>query len=407
MARGENMKERIRTLTSVCLAFAFIGVPFFAGDATAKGKPGPDPAPTEPTGDFASSSDPQALMATGGYARVYTWVDGEFNHGWSGITDYNTWTVNVIGDIDNDGYNEVLTAGSHSTTTGTGKNKVTTTTRTWFLWQDGDASDSASLSFDPGFVPGFMEIGDANNDGYNELVMAGTTVRVWSWNGNGFDEDAKILNVGSGGLTIADADNDDGNEILVGMARNSDGTSSGAAVMKYANGAYSVVARLGPTSGCPIDDVSVGDLDGDGNNELFGSGYNGARVASKIFIWKYSADSGGYSEIWNGDETEGEFHQSNEIADINGDGVNEIAFGELNNKHLVIYKYDGDNLWSLLGKYDNCAASNMDQLFSGDFDGDGTYSLLAADQVWDWTGSAMEITQDLISGGSSSGVSLA
>jgi hypothetical protein len=331
-------------------------------------------------------------------------VDGKFKHTWTGNISANYRVYGVIGDVDNDGTKEVVAIGTTHTVTGKGKNQVHTWAREWNIWKNGDDTDSPTFSFDPGFSTDALEIGDPDNDGKNELVIGGSPLRIWSFDSSGYTEEAKIDYIGSGGLTIADADNDGKNEILIGMGVYNDVVDrlGHGIVLKYVNGAYSIVGDLGPANTrAQIDEISVGDLDGDGKNELFGSGY----AKGYIYIWKYT--DGAYKQIWSKQEDSREFHQNNEIADVNGDGKNEFAFTTLNNYTLVVFKYAGNGDWSKIGTYDNCYNNELDAMVSADPDADGAYELIVQDTVWDWDGSVMKQIQDLNENGSADDVSVA
>ena len=46
------------------------------------------------------------------------------------------------------------------------------------------------------------------------------------------------------------------------------------------------------------------------------------------------------------------FDQNNEIADVNGDGKNELIFSEVfGGNYLMVYKNTRTDTWSLMGEY--------------------------------------------------------
>ncbi|MFH0869402.1 MAG: VCBS repeat-containing protein [archaeon] len=386
MKKNLRLGSLLLLLAVILIVFSFL--PVLAG----KPQP-PPPAPVvEPTGNLVMTSAPQLLARIGGYARVYDWVNSKFNNTWSGVTgDNSNVREGAIGDVDNDGQKEVV---SWNTVATTSKGK-TTFTRNLKIWNNGDASGSPSITKAMSGSAQFMEIGDVDNDGNNELVLAvlSNDIEIWSCTASDCTKEATIYDVGDGGLTIADADNDGYNELLIGLGEFGvkDYYCHGV-VVKYLNGTYSVVGDLGPANTqCCIDDISVGNLDGVAGNEIFGSGYCGGN----IYVWKYANDA--YSQVWTAQRAAC-FDQNNEIADVNGDGSNEFAFSEMCNdgsNKLVVYSYAGNNIWTNLGGYSGSHGNLQDAMVSGDVDSDGKAEIVLQDQVWKWSGSAMSLIQNL------------
>lgn len=360
------------------------------------GKPQPPPSPVEPKGDLEMTSADQLLLRIDGYVRVYDWANAKFSHTWSGVAGDNFRPATcAIGDVDNDDYKEVVSGSIY--TSGKGKNAITTYSIK--IWNDGDASDSPSMTKAVSGPIQEMEIGDVDKDDKNELVMivGSSSVQVWDCDTSGCTKQSTIDDIGNGGLTVADSDNDGYDEILVGIGLHSDTIDrlGHGIVVDYSGGSYSIAGDLGPANTrAVIDELSVGDLDGVAGNEIFGSGYcNG-----NLYVWRYS--DGEYTQVWNG-QHKACFDQSNEIADIDGDGGNEIVFTSnsmdgagADEVGLTIYEYSGDNVWVKSATYTPCGAS-MDMAVSGDPDGDGEAELVVMGGVWDWDGTAMVKVQSI------------
>ncbi|MFH0829832.1 MAG: FG-GAP-like repeat-containing protein, partial [Candidatus Aenigmatarchaeota archaeon] len=140
---------------------------FAMGAMAAKPQPPPTPPP-EPTGNLIITSNPQLVFGTSEYVRLYDWVNGKFSHTWSGIGGNKV----VIGDVDNDGAKEVV---SRSIIAGTAYFRV---------WNNGDGSNSPSITVQMPSPTCDMGIGDVDKDGKNELVISGTnspgSAEVWS-----------------------------------------------------------------------------------------------------------------------------------------------------------------------------------------------------------------------------------
>ena len=367
---------------------AIFALSIFAMGAMAA-KPAPSPPPyVEPTGNLVITSGPQLVLTTGGYVRLYDWVNGKFSHTWSAASG----NMATIGDVDNDGTKEVVSKILVATQV---SKKVTTYKNYIRVWNNGDPSNSPSIiveSTNPSSCS--MEIGDVDQDGKNELVISGTddygSAEVWSCTASTCTKKATIPNLGYNGITVADADSDGYPEIIMGAGTGA--YSQQPVIADYNNGAYSVTA-LPMSTKCSLDELSVGNIDNVAGNEIFGSGYcNG-----NLFVWKYA--NGAYSQVWN-KQIGNCFDMSNEIADINGDGSNEIAFTEYcpytdGSNTLRVYGYDGNGGWSQLGAYAGSHGNHADVMVSADVDGDGAKELVVQNQVWDWDGSAMKNIQEL------------
>jgi len=355
------------------------------------GKPAPSPPPyVEPTGNLVITSSPQLVLTTGGYVRLYDWVNGKFSHTWSAESGNKV----VIGDVDNDGTKEVVSKKTVATQV---SRKVTTYKHYIMVWNNGDSSSSPSIVVETTDPTCSMEIGDVDKDGKKELVISGVdnqnSAEVWNCTESTCTKEASIPNLGGMGITVADTDNDGYPEIIMGKGTGN--YINQPVIADYDNGVYSITA-LPMSTNCAVDEISVGNIDGTAGNELFGSGYcNG-----NIFVWRYA--NGAYSQVWK-KQLSNCFDMNNEIADINDDGKNEIAFteycildgGRTTTNNLRIYKSDGSDSWSQLGAYDGSHGNKADAMVSADIDGDGKAELVVQNQVWDWDGSVMKNIQEL------------
>jgi len=356
------------------------------------GKPQPPPTPPpEPTGNLIITSNPQLVFGTGaGYVRLYDWVNSKFSHTWSGGGGNKV----VIGDVDNDGAKEVV---SRYIDAGTG-------IAYFRVWNNGDGSNSPSITVQMPSPTCDMEIGDVDKDGSKELVISGTdsqgSAEVWSCTNSACTKEATIPNLGYMDLTVADADNDGYAEIMMGQGI---GTYSRQPVIVDYNNVYSITP-LPMRANYPVVKVSVGNIDGTSGNELFSIDVNDV-----AHIWKYSILN--YIEIWSKQLNDANYAGST-IADIDGDGNIEIAFPEyciLNHGRtttgtLRIYKYDGSNSWSQSGAYDTNSNGLISNVVSADVDRDGAKELVVGNQVWNWDVSAMKLIQTIDSSVSDSSI---
>lgn len=62
-----------------------------------------------------------------------------------------------------------------------------------------------------------LDVGDVDDDGFNEVCVWTNVVHILQWNGSGFDEESVLPTWGGLAVTsIGDCDNDGFNEINVG-----------------------------------------------------------------------------------------------------------------------------------------------------------------------------------------------
>jgi predicted nucleic acid-binding Zn-ribbon protein len=168
----------------------------------------------------------------------------------------------------------------------------------------------------PSPVPA-LAIGDADNDGINEVVIGTWTptceVRVYEKVGGTWVEDLVVSTSASVySLAIGDSDNDGKNEIVMGMMS----TSNELRAYEYVLGSWveDVIADT-PSS---VYSVAVGDADSDGENEVV----CGLQSSSNE-VRSYKKHSGGWVEdpIFDAPTNV----RSVKIGDCDNDGKNEVV----------------------------------------------------------------------------------
>ena len=244
------------------------------------------------TGDV--DNDGQVEIAWGAYSsfenevRVYDYIENswvEYN-----ITDISgpLEDVNVnhvaIGDVDNDGLNELVVGlNEHSYFNRTVWPEIDYTVR---YYKNESGGWTEYLVGDSGYDVEVVEIGDLDNDGENELLVG---LKWWSifvypdpppvlyelryyeyelgeWVEHNI---ADFTNeVARRGLKISDIDNDGLNEVIVGTHYPIDGETEELPKLsyyKYIGGNWSehTIAEIGVSSA-----VEIGDIDNDGQNEV-------------------------------------------------------------------------------------------------------------------------------------------
>ncbi len=140
---------------------------------------------------------------------LWNTTSGDWDSQTTRTTGTNPWGI-YIGDANNDGFNDIVTTNFNDMSVSI------------ILW------NSTSTSWDTVIIravksfPMDVFIGDANNDGFNDIVTANSwsfanTISILLWNTTSTDWDSQILKpVGTSprGISIGDANNDGKNDII-------------------------------------------------------------------------------------------------------------------------------------------------------------------------------------------------
>lgn len=219
----------------------------------------------------------------------------------------------AIGDFNGDGIGDLVTQGY--TTTMPGFSSVS------LRLGRGDGSFGSAVSFNAGNYCTEMKIGDVNGDGVLDIVTAGYDFYVHLGNGNGTFKAIStqfFTIITPNALEVQDFNND-GNLDLLCAGWDSGG---GAWSLRLGNGNGTFKAGYGYSD--PSDtynDLSAGDVNGDGNLDLIAFGSEGGQ--GKIFIRMGNGDgtfAARTSFVAESTDTSG-----GSIGDLNQDGVLDIV----------------------------------------------------------------------------------
>ena len=146
-----------------------------------------------------------------GSVWIYRWNGSGFDSPtFAGSPAVRIWLS--VGDANNDGYQDILDIQKVANSADYAVTML--------------AGTKAGLGITPtiidqGDLKGPMVIGDANNDGKNDvLVVDGGKLNVYFWNGSGFDSARYIPVTTMVSVNIADVDNDGKNEVIAGTTEN-------------------------------------------------------------------------------------------------------------------------------------------------------------------------------------------
>jgi|GEM_PF-5691848 len=274
----------------------------------------------------------------------------------------------AIGDVDNDTYNELIVGTSNS--------------------DDGGYVYVGSLSgvnFEQNWVSPIIKsfrwskelsIGDSDMDGFKEIAVGvswyGRYLIVYEWNGVGFD--LKFLDrIGSDvdSVLFCNLDQDANDELLVGTACWNDYSTR-----VYDNVEDSLSLVFHQSGG--ITDVAAGDVNGDGLFEIIS--FQGTRcgVAGKGLIIVYDSYFNLISskEVISGND----FRLSGDVGDLDNDGKDDIVsvewFSNIENGSLSLRVFSFSN-GTLNELFSTSSNSNFDGIKIGDVDNDGTNEIVA------------------------------
>lgn len=211
--------------------------------------------------------------------RVYVWdAYGALKPGWPRATTNEIWTAPAVGNLDADPQLEIVT--------GSNDNFV-------YAWNhDGTGLIDTSGFFKstPSQVRGSPTLADFDGDGTLEIMIANSLGRLYCWrrDGTGFLQANGLFKLTSpayamaGSPTVADVNGDRDYEIF-------DGTLGGRIYALHHNatgltdpsGIFASIAGL-DSSGF-WGSLAVGDLQGDGTQELVGTSWNG-----NVYVWNMS-----------------------------------------------------------------------------------------------------------------------
>ena len=195
---------------------------------------------------------------------------------------------------------------------------------------------------------GPQPVGDADNDGNNELLIGGRDpfMRVMKWNDekNTYYEQAKIIDpvlgigytiLGFGSATgfgIADIDNDGKNEIGVAWGRH-------FSAFKWNGERYELMGRYIVSDSKRTWDTTldciIGDCDNDGNNEVVVTGGYSSDIA-EVIVLEWDGSQFVRESEWNPPGRHSVYFPW--IADVDEDGENELV---VNTNQTTVLNWDG------------------------------------------------------------------
>ena len=295
----------------------------------------------------------------------------------NGMNDFFGSSVSSAGDVNNDGYDDIIVGAyldDNNSKTDSGSAQVFSGANGAILYTfNGDSSADH-------FGYSVSDAGDVNNDGYNDVVVGAIgggvsgSARVFS-GANGtilytFYGDGSFNEFGCSVSSAGDVNNDGYADIIVGAHYDdNNGYNSGSArVFSGANGAILYTFYGDSASDDFGDSVSgAGDINNDGYDDVIvGAHWDDNNGSSSGSARVFSGANGAILYTFNGDNSSDEFGDSvSGAGDVNNDGYADVivgATGDDNNGSssgsarvfsgadgAILYTFNGDSSFDNFG----------------------------------------------------------
>lgn len=293
---------------------------------------------------------------------------------------YTDFNATDIGDVNNDGKNDLVVISSASNDT-TYKNCVLV----FIQKTDGTLIEAFRLKF-PHFysVNRIIQVIDMNNDKRNDILIGyGTNFGIWYQQVDGTFDSLKLVSIGSNAIYAMKA-GDLNNDGLMDVAVSRSGTSSMFIFTQTTQGLFSSKTVYMPTYAGQIE---IGDVNGDQLNDVVSIMGNAAPFSSLQIT--YQTPTNGLADTalvysymipkWSFPNLSGI-----SIADMDNDGRNDIIgtkSGNIPYGNVLVFYQDSNgkigNRTTLLPSYDLATPVK-----TADFNCDGRMDILVGNNAW-------------------------
>jgi hypothetical protein len=217
--------------------------------------------------------------------------------------------------------------------------------------------------------PDSVAVGDFNGDGKLDLAVANgfdNTVSILLGNGNGSFTPApgSPVTVGSEPSSVAAGDFNKDGKLDLAVANMSDGTIS--VLLGNGNGTFAPAPGSPAFVGVDPNDVTVGDLNGDGKLDLAVANYAGADVSVLL-----GNGAGSFTPAPGSPIPVGGGPTSVIIGDFNGDGRPDLAVTNSYESNLTVLLGNGVGGFAPAGGSPIVVGDDPNAVASADFNGDG------------------------------------
>ena len=288
--------------------------------------------------------------------------------------DWDTQTTESVGfhprsvfieDVNYDGYNDIVTAN-------TGDNNISI-----LLWNITSVDWDTQITRQVGEEPRSVFIGDADNDGFNDIVTTNTgdnETSIILWNTISSEWDPQFtISVGDApySVFIEDADNDGDNDIVTANYDHNN-----VSILLWNATTMNWDAEITRSVVDSPYSVFIGDADNDGYNDIVTA--NSGHDNVSILLW--NAISGDWDTQVK--RSVGDLPGSVFIEDVNNDGYNDIVTANTLHDNVSILLWNATSVdWDT--QITKSVGIGPRSIFIGDADNDGQNDIVTANGLWD------------------------
>jgi len=220
-------------------------------------------------------------------------------------------------------------------------------------------------------------IADVDGDGNQDLLITGedansdpsATLHLGDGQGGFSKANANLSGVENGSASIADVDGDGNQDLLI---TGPDASDAPTATLYLGDGQGGFSEANANLSGVENSSASIADVDGDGNQDLLITGWDGSNPTATLYL---GDGQGGFAEAGAG--LSGIRSGSTSIADIDGDGNKDLLIaGSDASDAPTATLYLGDGQGGFSEANANLSGTKDSSTLIADVDGDGNLDLL-------------------------------
>ena len=246
----------------------------------------------------------------------------------------------------------------------------------------GTLAPSSGSPFTTGTQPIFPAIGDFNEDGHLDVVIAnsgGNNVTLLLGNGTGgfTPATASPFTAGTGPRAIAVGDFNNDGHLDIAVANN--GSNNLTILLGTGTGGFNIIAGVpAPTTGTSPVSIAVGDFNGDGSQDLAVANSGSANITILL-----GNGTGLFAAAAGSPFAAGTQPSSIVVADFNGDGHQDVATANNGSDDVTVLLGSGAGRFSQASgnPFSMGAGSGPIYLAVGDFNKDGTPDLAVAENL--------------------------